>query len=225
MRELIQAKIEEKRVSLASVSRAIGKNHAYLQQYLERGIPKRLPEEVRSALARYLGISESVLLEGVVNQRPKFVQPLSALGHHGPQHSVTNVSPGDLLGVYGMAEGGPDGWGIFNGEIVQYIQRPDNLRGVPSAYAVFITGTSMSPRYEQGEIAHVHPGRPVMPGAYVLVQRRPLQEGEPPLAIIKRLVRRSGNKVTLAQLNPVKNFDVSTDQIVSIHRIVGSSEG
>lgn len=225
MRELIQAKIEEKRVSLAAVSRAIGKNHAYLQQYLERGIPKRLPEDVRAELARYLGISESVLLEGVVNQRPKIVQVLSPPGHHVPPLGVTNVSPDTLLGVYGMAEGGSDGWNLFNGEIVQYIQRPENLRGAPAAYAVFITGTSMSPRYEQGEIAHIHPGRPVIPGAYVLVQRKPAHEGEPPLAVIKRLVRRSGTKVTLEQLNPKKQFDVLVDNIISIHRIVGSSEG
>lgn len=224
MRELIQAKIEEKRVSLASVSRAIGKNHAYLQQYLERGIPKRLPEDVRGALARYLGISESVLLEGIVNQRPKIVQPMSGMGHHFPQHAVTNVTPDALLGVYGMAEGGQDGWNLFNGEIVQYIQRPENLRGAPAAYAVFIAGTSMIPRYEPGEIAHVHPGRPIMPGAYVLVQRRPVHDGDPPLAVVKRLVRRSGNKVTLAQLNPAKTFDVPVGDIVSIHKIVGSSE-
>lgn len=123
-----------------------------------------------------------------------------------------------------MAEGGPDGWNLFNGEIVQYITRPENLKGVPGAYAVYVTGHSMEPRYHPGEIVHVHPGKPVQAGHWVLVQKRPQHDGEPPLAVLKRLVRRGSDKVVLAQLNPEKQITVATSQVVSIHRVVGSSE-
>ena len=40
---------------LATVSRAIGRNHAYLQQYLKRGTPRSLPEEARERLAAHFG--------------------------------------------------------------------------------------------------------------------------------------------------------------------------
>lgn len=138
---------------------------------------------------------------------------------------VSNVKSENLLKVVGMAEGGPGEWCIFNGdEVVQYITRPDNLAGVPNAYAVFIRGTSMVPRYEPGEIVHIHPGKPVQPGSYVLVQRRNPGDENHPYAVVKQLVRRSATKVTLAQLNPAKQFDVPAGEIVSIHRIVGASE-
>lgn len=152
--------------------------------------------------------------------------PNTQHGGFGNAHkNATNVSPGDMLRVLGMAEGGPDGWNLFNGETVQFITRPANLIGVTGAYGVYIRGTSMSPRYEPGEIAHIHPGKPVQPGCYVLVQRRNPEDEALPLAVIKRLVRRTATKVVLAQLDPAKEFDVPAKEIVSIHRIVGSSEG
>ena len=42
--------------NLARVSRAIGRNHAYLQQFVRRGSPRQLPYEVCEALADYFGV-------------------------------------------------------------------------------------------------------------------------------------------------------------------------
>lgn len=43
-------------LDLRKLSRAIGRNQAYLQQYLVRGVPRELPEAVRQALAPLLGV-------------------------------------------------------------------------------------------------------------------------------------------------------------------------
>jgi phage repressor protein C with HTH and peptisase S24 domain len=138
---------------------------------------------------------------------------------------ATTLQPGDeKLRVLGMAEGGPDGWSLWNGDTIEWIDRPANLRGVPDAYAVYVTGSSMEPRYHPGELAHIHPHKPITVGAYVLVQKKPKGPGEPPLAVIKRLVRRSGNRIILEQTSPAKTFEVKADEIVSMHRVVGSSE-
>jgi hypothetical protein len=51
----------ERGVSLARLSRVIGKNAAYVQQYIERGSPKRLPEDDRRHLAIYLDVDEREL--------------------------------------------------------------------------------------------------------------------------------------------------------------------
>ena len=48
-------------VTLKQASRAIGMNDAYLQQFLERGTPRELPERVRYKLADFLGISQDKL--------------------------------------------------------------------------------------------------------------------------------------------------------------------
>jgi phage repressor protein C with HTH and peptisase S24 domain len=57
----------------------------------------------------------------------------------------------------------------------------------------------------------------------VLVQRRG-KAGEPPLAVIKRLAKRTGAKITLEQFNPPRTFEIKAADIVSIHRVVGSGE-
>ena len=53
--------IQQKRTDLKKASLAIGRNAAYLQQYLYRGIPKTLPEDAREALAAFLGVPEESL--------------------------------------------------------------------------------------------------------------------------------------------------------------------
>ena len=51
----------ERGEDFAGLSRMLGRNPAYIQQYVRRGVPKRLGEEERRKLARYFGISESLL--------------------------------------------------------------------------------------------------------------------------------------------------------------------
>ena len=53
--------VQERGASLAAASRAVGRNHAYLQQFITRGTPRRLPEDVRYALANFLRVDESTL--------------------------------------------------------------------------------------------------------------------------------------------------------------------
>ncbi len=53
--------IEERGGDCAGLSRLIGRNPAYVQQYLQRGSPRRLAEEDRRKLARFFGVAETVL--------------------------------------------------------------------------------------------------------------------------------------------------------------------
>jgi len=39
----------------------LGRNPAYIQQFVRRGVPKKLKEEERKKLARFFGVAESVL--------------------------------------------------------------------------------------------------------------------------------------------------------------------
>src|SRR5690554_6577096 len=45
----------------SSLSRMLGKNPAYIQQYIKRGTPKKLDEEVRRKLAEFYGVDEQIL--------------------------------------------------------------------------------------------------------------------------------------------------------------------
>lgn len=60
-RAALRALIARDGVSLATLSRALGRNAAWVQQYLSRGTPKLLPEQDRATLARFFGVEEQVL--------------------------------------------------------------------------------------------------------------------------------------------------------------------
>jgi phage repressor protein C with HTH and peptisase S24 domain len=214
-RDLIRAKLDALGLSMKEASEAIGKNHAYLQQYLERGVPGQLPEEPRERLATLLGVQPRALKDSA---------PLSEARIKGPMRRLAAANILDRIPVLGIAEGGEDGWSLWNGETVDTVPTPPSLAGAPNGYATYVVGTSMEPRYYPGEVIYVHPGKPVTPGAYVVVQVKPKSDGEPPRALIKRLVKRTALKITLGQFNPEKTFDIALKDVVSMHRIVGSGE-
>ena len=51
----------ERGEDFAGLSRMLGRNAAYIQQYVRRGVPKRLKEDERRKLARYFAVSEAML--------------------------------------------------------------------------------------------------------------------------------------------------------------------
>ncbi|MCW5678421.1 MAG: helix-turn-helix transcriptional regulator [Xanthobacteraceae bacterium] len=61
VRKLLLDKAQGDEGSLAEWSKAAGKNHAYLQQFIHRGSPRELPEAVRIAVAAKIGVDESEL--------------------------------------------------------------------------------------------------------------------------------------------------------------------
>ena len=60
-RAVLDAVIQERGEDYSSLSRLIGRNAAYIQQFIKRGVPRRLAEEDRRRLARYLSIPEERL--------------------------------------------------------------------------------------------------------------------------------------------------------------------
>jgi phage repressor protein C with HTH and peptisase S24 domain len=60
-RTLLERLIQERRDDYAGLSRLIGRNPAYVQQFIKRGVPKKLAENDRAKLARYFDIDEQLL--------------------------------------------------------------------------------------------------------------------------------------------------------------------
>lgn len=60
-RAALQRLIEERGEDYSGLSRLLGRNPAYVQQYIKRGTPRRLAESDRRRLARYFGIDEARL--------------------------------------------------------------------------------------------------------------------------------------------------------------------
>lgn len=60
-RERLAELAGEARTSLSALSRMIGRNSSYLQQYIGKGSPRKLEEEDRRRLAEFFGVDEAEL--------------------------------------------------------------------------------------------------------------------------------------------------------------------
>lgn len=60
--DLIAQLAKAKGLSLKELSEGLNRNHAYLQQFVTRGVPRILPEDVRVGIAARLGLEPDMLL-------------------------------------------------------------------------------------------------------------------------------------------------------------------
>lgn len=60
-REVLAQLIAERGDNFGAISRLLGRNQAYIQQFIKRGTPRKLDEEDRRVLARYFGVDETLL--------------------------------------------------------------------------------------------------------------------------------------------------------------------
>ena len=61
IRQMLIETVQREGSSLLRLSRLLGRNDAYLHQYVHRGSPRRLPERERAILADFLGLSQEAL--------------------------------------------------------------------------------------------------------------------------------------------------------------------
>ncbi|CAN5874556.1 hypothetical protein BH11PSE3_BH11PSE3_51050 [soil metagenome] len=194
-------------LDLKKLSLSIGRNHAYLQQFLMRGSPRELPEAVRQALAPLLG--------GTPDELRSTAPPASNGDPRGA--AALRVDRADLP-VYASAEGGA-GAIIITNEPIDFVRRPEPLLSVRDGYGCYVIGDSMSPAFEQGDLLLVDPGRPVRPGADCVFVRDHGDGSQQ--ALVKRLLRIAPGKWRVRQFNPPKDFDLDRSLWRKVQLIVG----
>nr|WP_137828243.1 S24 family peptidase [Methylobacterium sp. L1A1] len=129
------------------------------------------------------------------------------------------------LPIFGVSVGGNARRGtLFNGQKLGEVARPMSLANNYRAYATYVHGDSMEPRYEAGEIVLVNPEKGYRKGNYVVAQVYD-NDGDPPFGYVKRFVS-FGEELVLEQLNPPAEEErfmrFPKQQVVSVHRIVGT---
>jgi phage repressor protein C with HTH and peptisase S24 domain len=206
---LVDALARRPDLDLKNLSLAVGRNHAYLQQYLMRGSPRELPESVRHGLAPLLGVSPDDL-------RSTAAPTSTAMA--ADQRSSAPRGDHDDLPVYASAEGG-GGAIIITNEPIDYVRRPEPLLSVRDSYGCYVIGDSMGPAYEQGDLLLIHPGRPVRPGDDCVFVRDSGDGSQH--ALVKRLLRIAPEKWRVRQFNPAKDFDLDRGQWQKAQLIVG----
>lgn len=201
-RQALERLCAERGEDFAGLSRLIGRNPAYIQQYIRRGTPKKLPEIERRKLARYFGVSESVL-GGPASE---------------PSLGLVAVSRNQASAAAGAGATGIDA------EARPYFAFDSQwLRHLTSAPAedlsmISVQGDSMSPTLNDGDDILLDTsvcGKPLRDGIYVLRVDDSL--------LVKRLaVHPLGRTVTVQSDNPAYPDwpDCALDTIHCIGRVI-----
>ena len=130
-----------------------------------------------------------------------------------------------LIPVYGQAVAGINGEFAFDGKKLFEVPCPPQLLNVENAYGVEVSGDTMSPRYEDGEIVYIDTVRRVKKGDYVVAKIMMQEEDGFPTAFIKRFIRHNEKELVLTQLNPAKELVFPHQHVLSVHYIALAGEG
>lgn len=127
--------------------------------------------------------------------------------------------PPSPLQVFASAQGGDEGAMILSHDPIAWIPRDARLEGVRDAYGCFVSGDSMEPAYERGNLLLVNPTAVIAPGEDCLFLRE--SNDGTRYALVKRLVRRNANGWTVKQYNPPRTFTLPHKDWQKAHLIIG----
>ncbi len=193
-RETLAVLAEARGDSLAALSAMLGRNAAYLQQFVKRGSPRRLAEGDRRTLAQYFGVAEAILGGDTVEAAGFCIARLAVRASAGPGTLVddevvvgTDVIDRALARRLGLRDG--------------------------KAVIIRVRGSSMEPGFRDGDHIVVD-----------TADRAPRSRGAPyvvrigDLVMVKRVATSRGT-LTVTSDNPAADA-VPAGDVVVIGRVV-----
>lgn len=209
-------------LSMQALAERVGTSRQQIHK-LERG-ERRLTEDWMRRVAGILECEPADLMSQSVNVRNG--RAMQSLGEAPAGATMGNLQPvsfdrDDPIPVYASAQGGPDGT-LLAYEPIEFVDRPEPLFGVRNAFAMYVVSDSMEPKYSQGALLLIHPGRPVRQNDYVLIVKQ-AEDGEHS-AMVKQLVRMENDRLVVRQLNPPREFEIDRQTISSVSLVIGSYE-
>jgi hypothetical protein len=166
----------------SALSRLVGRNPAYIQQFIKRGSPKNLPERERSILARYYGVDPQLL-----------GAPEDVGGKHDKLKLVPKLAVGASAGAGALADGEALAGKVGFDE--QWLRKlgvePRNVS------LIRVDGDSMQPALNDGDDIMVDKGaalKPLRDGIHVI-----RIDG---VLMVKRLARAPGGRLSVLSDNP-----------------------
>ncbi|MBL6597973.1 MAG: S24 family peptidase [Alphaproteobacteria bacterium] len=189
--------LDERRTDMKNGSLALGRNPAYLHQFVFRGTPKVLGEDDRAALAAFLECDEDELRHKARPERkPRAKSERAPRANDGQPEGYLAIPEIDVRAAAGAGavhdglEETKDVW-YFSDPVVrhEFRARPSDLR------MITIDGDSMEPMLDSGDRIMIDTSQrvPVPPGVFVIwdgmglvakrVEHAP--NSDPPVIIIK----------------------------------------
>ena len=218
--------LERVGASQADLARHLGLAPSAVSRML-KGERQMKPLEVVH-IAGFLRVAEDEVLRHAVDStaraglsegpRPGRGRPPSTGPNAHAAASSSPISQPDRIPIRSGARGGADQEMFLEDGPIGYTARPANLGGVRSAYAIYMVGNSMEPRYEPGWLLHVNPFKPPTRGRDVVIYK----EGQ--AVLIKQFVAWEADMLVLRQLNPPETLRIPRDQVRECHLVVGADQ-
>lgn len=204
-RERLAELARERGSSLAALSRMIGRNGTYLQQYISKGSPRKLEEDDRRTLARFFGVAE---------------QELGAAEDNSYDSRRPGAAP-DWVDVPRLpldASAGPGATGAqeIAFDAFRFSRRWLREQGLDPSYlsSIRVMGDSMDPLLRDGdEILVDRAPRPFRDGVHVL------RLGD--MLHVKRVQTSAPGRLRLISANEAYDpFDVDLEDVDIVGRVV-----
>ncbi|WP_084390921.1 LexA family transcriptional regulator [Novosphingobium capsulatum] len=174
----------------------------------DRAVPRKVPDP-DAVPAENLLTMEAPTLRGQPKDVPAYASALAA----DLQFDTCDNGPEPVeMTIFQMSD------------VIAHVRRPPGISNGRAVYVVFVSGSSMEPRYQAGDPVFVDPKRPPAIGDDVVVQLVADDGGEIVTGLIKRLVKRSATFLDLEQYNPPIRFRVPMERIAHIHRVIPWAE-
>jgi len=210
------AALDRAGVSQADLARHLRLAPSAVSRMLKGDRQMKLLEAAQTA--SFLGVSQDEVLRRASGEMPGGAPPEGPRRRGRPPLAVTamrSATGSEPIPSRSAARGGGDQEMFLEDGPIGHTPGPANLNGVRSAYAIYMTGDGMEPRYQQGWLLHVHPFKPATRGRDVVVYRKDKT------VLIKQFVAWDGSALVLQQLNPARELKIPRDDVAECHLIVG----
>lgn len=207
MRKRLVNAIEDRGLTLKDASLRIGRNHAYLQQFVERGIPARLKEGDRVKLSALLNVPEKEL--GAPERAGQLVAANSNVSNV-PEYQV-HVSAGG--GALVAEENKRRDWPFAT----DYLKQELGLERSKLAI-VEVRGDSMEPTLSSGDrvLVNMSDRQVSQPGIFIVF------DGDG--TVVKRVEKIPGSvptRIVLISDNPLHGrYELDSDVVQIVGRVV-----
>jgi SOS-response transcriptional repressor LexA len=186
-----------------------------------REILETTPGLTQKGLAERMGLNPAAINRMLYGRRNIMADEIPViedyLGTHlllspsAPAPRAQGTPDTQTVPVYSYA----DGTKLSSHRVIDTAPRHPAQAGVPNAFAIYVAGEDMTPRYYPGELVYIHPGRLPENHRDCIVE---LKNGD---AHLCRFLRAMEGKIRVAQLNPSREADIARDAIKALYSVVG----
>ena len=202
VREELDRLIQQRRLGYSSISRMIGRNSSYIQQFIKRGSPRKLDDDDRRTLASFFGVDEQLLGGPPAPMRDGLIEI-----------PVLNVDASAGFGAIAESETAQTRFGFDE----RWLARLTRAKSA-SLSIIHVLGDSMEPTLSDGDEVLVDAsdqGSRLRDGIYVL-------RADDALVVKRVTLKPGGRKITISSDNSAYPSwdDVDRSEIQVVGRVI-----